>query len=183
MGGGGGSNEVPETSQEKAAAEVAMKEWNRYKDVYVPLENEWMEDNIVTDEEKQKAAAEAGGMVTKRYDDAGKGMAGPMTPGSGRFSAKTTDLNIERGKVAGRSMATASQIADDQHYAGLEAAVSLGRGQATDAQLGMADIAARSVKDATSDAVQDWKEKDDTLSAIGAVGGMAAYSYWPKKTA
>lgn len=179
MGGGGGSNEIKETSQEKAAAEIAMKEWNRYQDIYVPLENAWMDDIRVTAEEKAKIAGEAGGMVTKRYDDA---QASLSAPGSGKFNSNLTTLNVERGKTAGRSMATASQLADDQHYAGLQAAVNVGRGQATDAQLGMSDLAAQSVKDATSDAVADWRSRDDTLSAIGGVAGMAGYNLWKKKT-
>ncbi|ECO0902301.1 hypothetical protein AA449_27645, partial [Salmonella enterica subsp. enterica serovar Newport] len=40
--GGGKSNEIKETSQQKAQAEIAMKQWRLYSDRLKPMENIFM---------------------------------------------------------------------------------------------------------------------------------------------
>lgn len=42
--GGGGSGEIKETSQQKAQAEIAMKQWRLYSDKLKPMENIFMAD-------------------------------------------------------------------------------------------------------------------------------------------
>lgn len=175
MGGGGGSSEVRETSQEKSAAEVAMKEWSRYKNVYVPLENEWMEDIRVTEPERNQIVGEAAGLTNQRFNTLQRDVVSRVAPGSGKFTMATTGLNAQRGASVGRSMATAASLADDADLAGLQTSVALGRGQATDTQLGLGGIARRSVDNATSDAFDRWNSSNNKADTIGGLAGTIAY--------
>jgi len=177
MSGGGGNREMPETAQEKALADVASREWNRYQDVYVPLENMWLKDIRPSTADYSNVASEASGAIGLRADQAQAGLQRGLfsqgaAPGSGKFLESTGSLNRERGLSSGRAMTAGTQLVDDSLYQGLGQAVAVGRGQATEAIGGLGDIATRAVNNSVGDRFRKRKAKDDTLSTIGFTGGL-----------
>ncbi|HAF1611156.1 TPA: hypothetical protein G8M64_005591, partial [Salmonella enterica] len=56
--GGGGSNEIPETSQQRAQAEISRKQWDLYNQRLKPMENIFMADvDKLNDESKYQNLA------------------------------------------------------------------------------------------------------------------------------
>jgi hypothetical protein len=70
---------------------------------------------------------------------------------------------------------------DDTHYAGLQTAVSMGRGQASDAQLGISNLAGQEVTNATNDTINSSNARTtreaDNRDMVGNVVGMGTAAY------
>ncbi|MEE3649448.1 MULTISPECIES: hypothetical protein [unclassified Brenneria] len=184
MGGSKGSNEIKETSQQHAAADVARQQWDLYQSELKPYENLFMEKvDALNDEQKYDNIA---GDVNLGYQQefsharqqAASGLASAgVDPSSGKFQSALSDLTEDQ--VSGTIDATSRAQTDQQnkYVAGLQDIQAMGAGQKAEALQGYQSIAAASQQKAISDAQNSLAKTQATQGLVGALGGAAARTY------
>lgn len=181
MGGKGGSTEVKETQQEKAAAQVAQKQWTLYQNELKPFENMFMEDvESLNDQSKyDNVAGSTNLQYQQQFGDARQKAAQQLTasgvdPSSGKFSG-TMD-NLVQNQVAGQIDTTnrAQTSQQDKYVAGLQDVTALGAGQKAEALSGFQSIANASGQRARQDAQTALSSQQATQGLVGAGLGAAA---------
>lgn len=178
---GGGADQVDETSYQKALGEVAANEWNRYQDVFVPMENDYIAyANSMGDQAYyDKASDDTSLAFNKNYgevqDQTNKALAASgVDPTSGKTTAANADL-VE--SQLGNENQTTSQAHQDQTQAytgSLSNVVAMGRGQQTEAINGLQDIAQASGAKARSDAINEANEVSIPGVALGVGSAVVA---------
>ncbi|WP_409308667.1 hypothetical protein [Pectobacterium sp. B1J-3] len=190
--GGGGSTEVKETSQQRAAADVARQQWDLYQNELKPYENIFMDKvDGLNDQQKYDGIAgdvnlgyqQAFGQVRRQASD-GLTSAG-VDPSSGKFQSTLNDVATDQ--VSGTIDATNRSQTDQQnkYVAGLQDIQAMGSGQKAEALQGFQSIAAASQRKAVSDAESSLAKQQSKQALTGAVGGaLASYglSSLSKKT-
>ncbi|HFW4798343.1 TPA: hypothetical protein ACIBS5_003786 [Salmonella enterica subsp. diarizonae serovar 60-67:z35:-] len=182
--GGGGSNEIPETSQQKAQAEVARKQWDLYNQELKPMENIFMADvDKLNDKDKYQNLAgvtnlgyqkQFGGV---RQQAANQLTAAGVDPGSGKFQGAINDISGEQatGQIDATNRAQSSQA--DKYIAGLQDVVALGSGQKADALQGYNNLAENSLRKADMDAQAAYMRRQGNASLVGAgLGALGGYA-------
>lgn len=185
MGGGSsGSTEVKETSQDRAAADVARQQWDLYQSELKPYENLFMEkvDSLNDEQNYADIAGDVNLGYQQAFGRARQQTADNLTsagvdPSSGKFQSALGDLAEDQ--VAGTIDATARAQTDQQnkYIAGLQDIQAMGAGQKAEALQGYQGIAAASQQKAISDAQNSLSKNLATQGLIGAVGGAAASGY------
>ncbi|EBF0935553.1 hypothetical protein [Salmonella enterica] len=182
--GGGGSGEIKETSQQKAQAEIARKQWDLYNQRLKPMENIFMADvDKLNDESKyqnlagvtnlgyQKQFGEVRNQVADQLAAAG------VDPGSGKFQGALNDISGEQaiGQTDATNRAQSSQA--DKYIAGLQDVVTLGSGQKADALQGYNNLAENSLRKADADAQAAYMRRQGNASLVGAgMGALGGYT-------
>lgn len=178
----GGDPEVKETPEEKELAGIAMEEWNAFQEDFVPLENQFISAVQMSPDDVEYVRGEAVGTAGTEIDRGGekveeRALAQGMQPGSGRFKATLGDIAAARANAAGRADVNASLTADRLHQQGLSTALAVGRGQQSQAQLGLRQAASEAGQDAIIGAQNDQLRSESTAQAIGTAVGMGAREY------
>lgn len=181
MGSKGGSSEVKETSQEKAAAEVANKQWNLYQSELKPFEN-MFDEKVQGLNDDEKYAGIAGDtnlqyqqQFGKARQDAAQALSSQgVDPSSGKFKGVMDQLTQDQ--VAGQIDTTnRGQISQqDKFVGGLQDVTALGAGQKAEALAGFQSIANASGQKARQDAQTALANQQATQGLIGAGLGAAA---------
>lgn len=182
--GGGGSNEIKETSQQKAQAEIAMKQWRLYSDKLKPMENIFMADvDKLNNKEKYQNLAEVTNLgYQKQFGDvrhqaANQLAAAGVDPGSGKYQEAMNDIAGEQaiGQIDATNRVQSSQA--DKYIAGLQDVVALGAGQKADALQGYNSLAENSLRKAGMDAQTAYMRRQGNASLVGAgMGALAGYA-------
>lgn len=160
----GGSSEVPETSAQLASSELALNEFNDYMTTIRPFENKFIADvSAPTAGREAQVAGQVGADIAQKV--------GPLTldPNMGMNPGSVVDL----ARTTAKAKNTGNMAVKSQKAAGLQAVIDIGRGQATQAQLGMSSLAGQSVAEATNAAANDTKLNDARMSAGATAGGAA----------
>ncbi|RRO05027.1 hypothetical protein [Pectobacterium aquaticum] len=192
MGGSKGSNEIKETSQQHAAADVARQQWDLYQGELKPYENIFMNKvEELNDQQKYDGIAgdvnlgyqQAFGQVRRQAAD-GLASAG-VDPSSGKFQGGLKDIATDQ--VTGTIDATNRSQTDQQnkHVAGLQDVQAMGAGQKAEALQGYQGIAAASQQKAISDAQNSLSKQQASKGLISTVGGALVskgLSSLPKST-
>jgi hypothetical protein len=182
--GKGGSNEVKETENEKAAAQVASQQWDLYQNELRPYENLFMDKvDALNNEQKYADIANDTNLGYQaefgkaRQDTATQLAARGVDPSSGKFQG-TLD-NITSDQVAGQIDTTnrAQSTQADKYVGGLQDVVAMGAGQKADALSGFNSIANTSMQKAQSDAQRSMSNRQATAGVAGALGGAAVRTY------
>lgn len=183
MGSKGGSSEVKETAQEKAAAEVANKQWNLYQTELKPFENMFIErtEGLNDAGEYDKIAGETNLQYQQAFGNAREQSAQALTsqgvdPSSGKFQGAMDDLTQDQvaGQIDTTNRAQISQ--QDKYIAGLQDVAALGAGQKAEALAGFQSIASASGQKAQQDAIRSQQENQATAGLVGtALGAAASY--------
>lgn len=186
MGKGGGSNEVKETENERAAAEVASKQWGLYSNELKPFENLFMQkvDNLNSEQKYTDIADDTNlgyqsGFGQARVQAATSLAASGVDPSSGKFQGALDDITSDQvvGQIDTTNRAQNSQA--DKYVAGLQDVVAMGAGQKADSLAGYSNIANISMQRAQSDAQRSLSNRQAVAGVVGAVGGAAARMYAP----
>lgn len=192
MGGSKGSNEIKETSQQHAAADVARQQWDLYQGELKPYENIFMDKvDALNDQQKYDGIAgdvnlgyqQAFGQVRRQAADGLTSMG--VDPSSGKFQGGLKDIATDQ--VTGTIDATNRSQTDQQnkHVAGLQDVQAMGAGQKAEAMQGYQGIAAASQQKAISDAESSLAKQQATKGLISTVGGALVskgLSSLPKST-
>lgn len=182
--GGGGSGEIKETSQQKAQAEIAMKQWRLYSDKMKPMENIFMADvDKLNNKDKYQNLAGVTNLGYQkqfgevRHQAANQLAAAGVDPGSGKFQDTMNDISGEQaiGQTDATNRVQSSQA--DKYVAGLQDVVALGAGQKADTLQGYNSLAENSLRKAGMDAQAAYMRRQGKASLVGAgMGALAGYA-------
>ncbi|WP_051867686.1 hypothetical protein [Vibrio sp. ER1A] len=173
----GGDNEVKETAYQKELAKTAAKEWNRYQDKFVPLENEYIADahkmggQAVYDRTAQDTNTAYNAAFSNAGEQTDKHLAASgVDPTSGKRTAAQDSLINSRLEKENQSVSQADQDATNRYTNSLSNVVAMGRGQQTQAVNSLQDVARSSGQKAQNEAIN----KANEISVPGAVVGAGA---------
>lgn len=160
---GGSSSEIEETEAEKAAAEVANKQWELYQSEFVGFEDDFIErvDNFNSDTNMANAKKTVDVQYGNAFSDARTDTATTMAangvdPSSGKFKNAISDVTQEQVTTQGDT-ATRVQVGEqDKYIAGLQDISAIGMGQKAEALDGLADSATLSQSAAIADATNSF---------------------------
>ncbi|ELD4017367.1 hypothetical protein QI600_003196 [Salmonella enterica] len=182
--GGGGSNEIPETSQQRAQAEIARKQWDLYNQRLKPMENIFMAkvDKLNDEDKYQNLAGVTNLGYQKQFGDvrhqaADQLAAAGVDPGSGKFQEAMNAISGEQatGQTDAINRVQSSQA--DKYIAGLQDVVALGSGQKADALQGYNSLAENSLRKAGMDAQSAYMRRQGNASLVGAgLGALGGYA-------
>ena len=181
--GKGGSNEIQETEAQKAAASVAMEQWDLYKNDLQQYEDLFMEkvDDLNSEGEFDKLAGTAALGTAQSFGEARAGLADSMAasgvdPTSGRYQEAMEGLATDQALSQTDTTNRAQSSQQDKHVAGLKDVVSIGAGQKAESLAGMGDVATTSLLKATSDAESAFNSHSALTNGLGTAAGLyAAY--------
>lgn len=173
---------IPQSEAEKTLLEISGDQWSEYQDMFIPLEDSWLQDISQREGDRQQGAdimaAEAahnfGQFEQQSYD---KAFASGIAPSSGAFLSLATDLASEKADAASSGI-TMARNAETMDFAnnGLKA-MQYGRGIGSEGISGTFASGARTL--AAEDMERRQSEfnsnaKDQTREALyGTMGGIA----------
>lgn len=187
--GGGGAERPDESEAYKALAEQTATYFNRYKDVFVPLENKYIQAVFKSGEgAAYERAGDAGALAAQRSfeenitEAGGQLLArGGIDPSSGAFKARTEDMYSDLGRARGLISADAQIGNTDNFLGGVRELTKLGQGIASEAAAGQAALAQTAEDKARSLAATDFAKDQSGLNALGTAAGVGAggvYNYF-----
>lgn len=183
MGCLSGDTSVEETEQEKALAEIAVKTWQRHKEVLVPWENKYIRDvTNINPEERQNlmggVATAVGREADRATDEVTKAdIASGAAPGSGRFNTRVAEVGIGRGEAIADATRKATTGLEEQRIQGLKDVIAMGRGVAGEGVTATSNVARGAVDSAIDTAYSRADARGSTSQALGTAAGMGVAGY------
>jgi hypothetical protein len=188
MGGGGSAERPDESEAYRALAEQSATYFNRYRDVFVPLENQYIQSVFNAGDASQyaKAMGAADSAVQREFtpemERYQRGLlAQGIDPSSGAFAAKTGEMYGQLGSARGLIAADAGINNTDRFLGGVQNVVKMGQGIASEAMQGQIGLAQSAEDKARSQAATAFADRSQTQQGLGAAAGMAAglgYNYF-----
>lgn len=180
----GGSDEIEETSAEKAAAGVAKEQWDLYKNELSQYEDIFMDkvDSLNNESEYGKVASDANlaysSSFTKSRGSTATGLAAAgVDPTSGKYKSAMNNLTQDQAVAQIDTTNKAQTDQANKYTAGLSDVVSIGAGQKADALSGYNSIANNSLSEAVTDAQTSQSNSAAISGAVGTAGGMGLSYY------
>ena len=178
---GGGDYEPEESEAKLALAEQAAVMMQRYGDVFVPLENSYIESTFrqFGDQAYQGAMGRAQTRAMGLYDDAiadqqrGAFNRG-FDPSSGAFQSESASLAAAAARGAGLAGANAGIDNTDSAYGALTGVVRMGQGIANEATAGQIELAGNAFQNSRASAMDDFSRVSSLRSMAGTAAGMGA---------
>jgi len=166
-GGGGGDKEIPETPEEQELADISAEKWQRYQDVFKPLENEYMAevDEMGGQAAQDRVTGQAATSVQQGVGDM------PADPNAG---APMGGAGAQLGQARAGAVTDAATGLRGQHIQGMQGLVAMGQGQSADSMQSMGDIAGRAASDAMQDTKQEAFRDFNRRNAWANMAGQAA---------
>lgn len=174
-------NQIKETEQQKAFAEVAAKQLADYKDRWLPVQQQ-LAKNIVErgkpgSDERADVSGRAStdsavqfGLNKERVVDSVSDASGGL--GSGRSKLAVTGMNSDEATSRGLGFVAADQAVDDAYLQGLTQLASIGKGERAGAIAGLGSVAASSGRQAAMDAELSAQRRAGNAEMIGTVAGL-----------
>ena len=190
---GGGSPDRPDESEAyRALAEQSATYFNRYKEVFVPLENQYIQSvfDAGSGDAYQDAQNRATSLAQNQFDDRIGGLQSGMLakgldPTSGRFQGGTADAYESLGSIRGLAGADAGINNTDRFLGGIQNVVKMGQGLASEAMQGQIGLAQTAEDKIRSQFATDFADDQQRSQALGTAAGMAAggaYNYFGGNT-
>jgi|TARA_B110000285_G_C14881819_1_gene494282 hypothetical protein len=181
MCGGGGDNRVEELESKQALAQQAANALQRYGDVFVPLENMYIQDNLnrfgedaynaTAGQATQGASAiYEGGLQQLNQGAFNRG----LDPTSGSYQTESSALKEAQARGMGLAGAGAGLDNTDQAYRGIGNVVRMGQGLATEAQAGNISLMQSGLDRAGAQAEADFAKSSSIQQVVGTAAGMGA---------
>lgn len=175
---GGGDNEIEETEEQKAQAEVAMNQWNDYLSRYRPFEDSFMEDvdRMNSDQQYNQVAGLAAVPVESQFSaavsDTSRAMvSGGLNPNSGAFKSNLSKLDRAKSTTKADSINQAQVGQQNRYVGGIQTVVNMGQGQESEAVAGYGDLATMSSQKAANDVGIAINNTNDNRQVAGALIG------------
>ena len=187
LGLGKGPEKPKESSSEKAAAEVAVKEYDFarqmdfVKDEYANrverLGSEQMQDAVSgrANIDVQNQGNDLAGQVQTGLAQVG------VDPSSGRSSSAMTAVQDATGQAVGNAQAESEFALDSAYLEGQNNRIAMAMGEKTKAVAGLQDIAQGANQLAAQKAFGKFNSKAATSAALGTAAGMAGQAYMNRK--
>lgn len=126
-------------------AQIAAEQWDKYIELYEPLEREYVQDaqNYDTPEQFQRAAGEASATVASQFAKARDrlGRTPGLDPSSGAYQANMVGLELGQAAADATAQNAARQTVRDTAYQRQTNALNLGKGLPGTAQNGLSNSA------------------------------------------
>jgi hypothetical protein len=179
--GGGGGSDPKELESKEALAQQAANALRRYGDVFVPLENMFIDDTkaMFADGASDAAMASAQNQTSAIYEQGFGDMQGAqfnmgLDPMSGRAQGESSALRQAQARGMGLAGSDAGLGYTDAAYQGLGNVIAMGQGLQTQAMTGNIDRMQNSLDRAGSAAKRDFARSQSLASIAGTGAGMAA---------
>ena len=179
-GGGGGKPE--ELESKKALAEQAAISLQRYGQIFVPLENQYIQSTLNQFSEQayqnpmgQAATQAAGAYETGMQDFQNAAMMQRgLDPSMGAYQNESAALRTAQARGVGQAMTDAGLTNTDRAYQGLSNIVKMGQGLATDTMQGSMEVAQNQMDRVTAQAQRDFGASSSLRNVAGTVAGTGA---------
>ena len=178
---GGGGSDPKEQESKLALAQQAANALQRYGDVFVPLENQFIDDTkaMFADGASDQAMAAAQNQTSAIYEQGFNDMRGAqfqagLDPMSGRAQGESNALREAQARGMGLAGSDAGLSYTDAAYQGLGNVIAMGQGLQTQAVAGNIDRMQSSLDRAGSAAKRDFQNSQSLASIAGTGAGMAA---------
>lgn len=174
----GGSNEIKETEDQKAAAEALLSQYEFYDENYPQMEQYWSNEvTNLANEDNQEAAIRSVGADTESSFARALGTnldqlkGAGINPSSSRFNDSISRNNIGKGMAKTAITNSAQLDLRAAELQGKQNVVALGNNEETQAIRGLNSIGAQSGEDAARSAYSNLQADNDKRAAIGYVAG------------
>lgn len=179
--GAGAANDAAADAN-RVQAQIARDQWNRYKEIYAPLEDSMVKDaqNYDTPEQYAKAAGDASATVSSQFSKARERLTRTpgLDPSSGAYQSSLVGLDLAQAANDATQQNAARQKVKDVAYARKTDALSLGKGLPAQASSALASSAGNSLAQAQFAQGQANRE----AGALGDVIGRGFSSWMNNKT-
>lgn len=176
MSSTGSSPKVEESENEKALADVANQDWQRYEHVFAPEE-----EQLIGEYERLGTPAYAQrsrdlyANTTMQATPSAMAPAG-LNPGSGRYVAGVNDANTATGAGLGRATNAADLATRGNYLQGLGSLIQLGRNLKNTSTAGLSAAANRDYAENVAEANADITREAGLYGGLGAVAGAGLYA-------
>jgi hypothetical protein len=181
MCGGGGGYEEKEPASKLALAQQAATSLQRYGEIFVPLENAFIQDslNAFGDDSYDSAMGQASTGISKMYEEntpqlQTQAFQGGLDPTSGAYGGKMDSIYAAQARSMGQGAANAGIRQTDNAYGGLQNVVRAGQGLQTEAMQGNVSRMNDQLKLAQTQAESDYTKRSGTANILGTVAGATA---------
>jgi hypothetical protein len=173
---GGGDTSIPDNPYEDALSNISKAKWNDYKSRYIPFENKWIAD-VTADPTARIRTVE--GQTNANMEQQTSSMTNPqaINPNTGAF--KSNQAMSKVGEATGEAVGEAGQSAKNMQVQGEEAAVALGRGDSTNAEISYGNLAQNASQNAINTAYTDFGNMASMSQGIGQAAGMGVSALSP----
>ena len=190
--GGGGGKQPDESPAYRALAEQSAQYFNRYKDVFRPLEDMYIQQVFQADDASQyQKAMDAGSNAAQREFapriqkmQAGLLGRGGVTPTAGGFAGGLQDAYTNLGTARGLLAADAGINNTDRYLGGVQNVIKMGQGVASEAMQGQIGLTRAAEDKARSQAMTDFADQMQGQNALGTAAGIGtgyAFNYFGNK--
>lgn len=185
--GGGEADKPKESASKLAMAEAAAYNIRKYGELYVPIENQFINDatssfDLAADGSQNAAYQDAIGQSMGRANEVyGEGIGDAqglafgrgLDPTSGAFMAESDALRSAQAKAMGEVGTNAGNSVTTQGFQALENVTALGRGLETTAYDSMSTLAQNEQQALEGQADKDFARSSSIANIAGTAGGIA----------
>lgn len=158
-------------------AEIAKDQWNKYKEIYQPLEKRVVAEassyGSLADYEKASGNAQAN--VNQQFSKARDQLTRQpgVDPSSAAYQASMVGLNMSEAAQGAVQQNAARQTVEDTAYARKQAAVAMGKGLDSTASSGLGAVASSNANRAAAATAQANQQAAGIGNLVGTVIGAA----------
>lgn len=156
-------------------AQIAQEQWDKYKEIYEPLENRIVNEAATYDTPTTyaKAAGDAQATVSQQYSKARDQLTRQpgVDPSSAAYQASMVGLNMAEAAQGAVQQNAARQGVQDTAYARKQSAVAMGKGLDTTASAGLGAVASSNASRAAAAQAQANQQAAGIGQLTGTVVG------------
>lgn len=161
-------------------AKISRDQWNRYKEIYEPLERQMVDEaqDYASPENYAKAAGEASATVSQQFSKARDRLTRTpgLDPSSGAYQSSLVGLDLAQAANDATQQNLARKNVTDTAYARKQSALGLGKGLDSTAASGMSSVASSNLS--LANAMQRQSNAEAQAGGQLATGLVKATSNW-----
>lgn len=179
--GAEGANDAAADST-RLQAQIARDQWNRYKEIYAPLEQKYVDEamNYDSPENYSRAADEASTTTSSQFGKARDRLKRTpgLDPSSAGYSSAMVGLDLAQAATDSTQQNAARQRVRDTAYARKTDALSLGKGLPANAASTLSSVATQSLAQANAGYNRGAQEAQAYGNVINRVVNSGVNSGW-----
>ena len=161
-------------------AQISRDQWNRYKEIYEPLERQMVDEaqDYASPENYAKAAGEASATVSQQFSKARDRLTRTpgLDPSSAAYQSSLVGLDLAQAANDATQQNLARKNVTDTAYARKQSALGLGKGLDSTAASGMSSVASSNLS--LANAMQRQSNAEAQAGGQLATGLVKATSNW-----
>ena len=161
-------------------AQISRDQWNRYKEIYEPLERQMVDEaqDYASPENYAKAAGEASATVSQQFGKARDRLSreSGLDPSSAAYQSSLVGLDLAQAANDATQQNLARKNVTDTAYARKQSALGLGKGLDSTAASGMSNVASSNLS--LANAMQRQSNAEAQAGGQLATGLVKATSNW-----